>query len=310
MGRFLTMLIAATAAVGTFGPRHCASVKRTATGTCQFETKCRSSAELKAVEFSFICVDKDGQKTKHDFGVGGFDARDKFDTSVSCAQCLAAEEPAEAAKETTEAPKETKPTTKTEAPELSPAASPAPSPKEAEAEKEEGKEEKEAVKFGPQDCVKTYRSKTGTCVVETNCKGDAIEHYEFGFLCKEKDGESTRHLFGKNSFDPKETFDTLIACEACLGLEDVEETAASNAKLGKLEEDVKGIEENLKKIGSRVEQLEHKVFTTAAAATDAPTEAPTDAPTDAPADAPAEAPANLVAVDDGDDCTEGEEDCD
>jgi hypothetical protein len=299
-------LAAAASAVGTFGPRHCASVSRTPAGTCQFETRCRSSAELKSVEFSFICVDKEGQKTKHDFGVGGFDARDKFDTSVSCAQCLSAEEPASAEP-------------------LPPASSPAVAPTTAEptkkedkkaeetaekaAEKADEKAEAEAVKFGPHDCVKTYRNKAGTCVVETNCSADDIEHYEFGFLCKEKGGDSTRHLFGRNSFDPKETFDTLISCEECLGLEDVEETAASNAKIGRLEEDVKGIEDSLKKIGSRVEQLEHKVFTTAAA-TEAATKAATEAPKEAATDAPAEAPANLVAVDDGDDCTEGEEDCD
>jgi len=292
MTRLLALLAAAASAVGTFGPRHCASVSRTPTGTCQFETRCRSSAELKSVEFSFICVDKEGQKTKHDFGVGGFDARDKFDTSVSCAQCLSAEEPASAASPAVAEPTKEKKDDKKE---------------EEAAEKADEKTEAEAVKFGPHDCVKTFRNKAGTCVVETNCSADDIEHYEFGFLCKEKGGESTRHLFGKNSFDPKEKFDTLISCEECLGLEDVEETAASNAKIGKLEEDVKGIEDSLKKIGSRVEQLEHKVFTTAAA-TEAATKAATEAPTEAATDAPA--PANLVAVDDGDDCTEGEEDCD
>ncbi len=42
-----------------------------------------------------------------------------------------------------------------------------------------------------------------------------------------------RHLFGKQSFDPKETFDTLIECERCLPLED---TVTSGALMKEIEE--------------------------------------------------------------------------
>ena len=34
--------------------------------------------------------------------------------------------------------------------------------------------------------------------------------YNFGLTCVDSEGSTTRHLFGVNSFDPEETFDTLV----------------------------------------------------------------------------------------------------
>merc|ERR1719399_570973 len=70
----------------------------------------------------------------------------------------------------------------------------------------------EVVKYGPSKCVSTYKSPQGHCMMQTACSQANITDYEFGLICVDKAGAPTRHLFGRNSFDPDETFDTLIMC--------------------------------------------------------------------------------------------------
>merc|ERR1719262_138484 len=128
------------------------------------------------------------------------------------------------------------------------------------------KEKATTVKYGPEDCVSTWRDgKTGHCQVKTNCTGIDTTTYMFGLICENDDGK-TRHLFGKDSFDSEETFDTLIPCKTCLALDNVTkatELEAENAELatevnalatevGAIKETYQGIEKDVTKLNEAV----------------------------------------------------------
>jgi len=87
------------------------------------------------------------------------------------------------------------------------------------------------VRYGPNGCVSTYKNKEGHCVIQTDCASADIKNYDFGLVCVDKVGAPVRHLFGLNSFDPQETFDTLITCSSCLGLEDIPDAVALNGEV-------------------------------------------------------------------------------
>merc|ERR1719487_3252233 len=75
-------------------------------------------------------------------------------------------------------------------------------------------------KYGPGQCIETYPSKTGTCIVETKCEEKhVLKDYNMGLVCADAKGEMTRHVFGMDSFEKHEKFDTLIPCTQCLGLD-------------------------------------------------------------------------------------------
>lgn len=78
-------------------------VKRSSrAGTCEIRTDCPSprvepdhtaskrkrEENIKHLEFSFFCVHH-GKLTKHSYGYGGFQARERFDTAVVCDSCHA-----------------------------------------------------------------------------------------------------------------------------------------------------------------------------------------------------------------------------
>merc|ERR1719213_1400387 len=98
------------------------------------------------------------------------------------------------------------------------------------------KEDAKSVKYGPGNCVSTWRDeKSGHCFVKTDCTGKDTTEYMFGLICEDDSGK-TRHLFGKDSFDAQETFDTLIPCKTCLALDNVTkatELEAENVELAK-----------------------------------------------------------------------------
>merc|ERR1711939_1142011 len=92
--------------------------------------------------------------------------------------------------------------------------------------KKKKKHKRRIVKYGPKDCVSTYRNKRGECIVKTDCADvdeKKFKEYELGLLCVDKEGVPTRHVFGKGSFDPEEKFDTLISCHKCMGLDEIPE---------------------------------------------------------------------------------------
>merc|ERR1719159_1048457 len=132
------------------------------------------------------------------------------------------------------------------------------------------KEEKKVVKYGPGDCVSTWRDeKTGHCIVKTDCTGKDTTEYMFGLICEDDNGK-TRHLFGRDSFDAQETFDTLIPCKTCLKLDNVTkatELEAENAELaqevnalatevGAVKQTYQGLEKDVTKLNAAVSTKE------------------------------------------------------
>jgi len=232
-----------------YGPSHCVSLSRSSAGTCVIETNCEADS-IKDFTFDFICTDGGGGKVQHSFGEGGFEAKEDFDTGVWCTECSPVEGGVLATTGTASKTVE------------EPAATSAP---------EEAVPPSTASFYGPGGCVATYRSTAGTCMMQTRCTGKDTSDYNFGLTCVENDESSTRHLFGVNSFDPEETFDTLVECKLCLGL-DGEAVVAKNlteleASVATLQGEMKGVQADVKEI-----LKELKLDETTAAPTEAPKE--------------------------------------
>jgi len=228
-----------------YGPEHCVSLTRSAAGTCVIETDC-AAPDIQNFTFDFICTDGVGTKVQHSFGEGNFDPKENFDTGVTCAEC----EPTEGGVlvETKSEDGETKA--------AAPEANVPPS---------------DAAFYGPGGCVATYRSGAGTCVMQTRCTGKDTTEYNFGLTCVDAEGSTTRHLFGVNSFDPEETFDTLVECKLCLGLDG--DDAAKNVTA--LTKDVQALQGEMKEIQADVATIMKEL--------DLKTTAPTEAPAEEPA---------------------------
>jgi len=74
-------------------------------------------------------------------------------------------------------------------------------------------------RYGPDQCVSTWKSSEGHCIVATECDANKLSRYELGIVCVDKKGYPEKHTFGNSSFKTEETFDTLLECDECLGLE-------------------------------------------------------------------------------------------
>merc|ERR1712196_710244 len=135
---------------------------------------------------------------------------------------------------------------------------------------QEKKEEAKKVRYGPKDCVSTWRDdKTGHCQVKTNCTGVDTTEYMFGLICENDDGK-VRHLFGKDSFDAEEEFDSLIVCKTCLALDNVThateleaenmelatEVKALTTEVGAMKETYKKLDEDVSKLNGAVAEKE------------------------------------------------------
>jgi len=135
-----------------------------------------------------------------------------------------------------------------------------------EAEDEEGEDKEGEMpagavsRFGPKNCVSAYKSPEGHCVVKTACSTQEISGFDFGLLCVDASGSPVRHIFGKGSFAAKETFDTLIPCQRCLGPNDEAgmglpaEVAALKYEVGSLQYGLQNISGSLR--GDSVETKE------------------------------------------------------
>lgn len=265
-----------------YGPERCVSLARSAQGTCVLTTKC-AGVDTSAFEFSFLCVDDKGTEVKHTFGDGGFLSEEDYDTEVSCAECAAPDgqvaaktpektpeateaKPKEAAKphtiekvEASEASTESTESEASEASEADPKSPPATLAAShalltkfaaSKAGSPDGVPPAHASFYGPGGCVATFRSPEGTCVMQTRCGGQNISAYEFGLSCVDSEGETTQHLFGKNSFDREETFDTLVECQRCLGLDD-----KAPGQLRDLASSVQTLQSEMKAIVASVEAI-------------------------------------------------------
>merc|ERR1719420_2635996 len=248
----------------TFGPNDCVSLSRSAGGSCVLATDCEGK-DTSAVEFSFLCADATGMEVKHTFGTGGFLDKETYDTEVACERCL--RDGATKEKASSESTEDTETPAKAEAPAeasapaqaddavVSTADSRALLTKFAKSKTEEpaGVPPATASFYGPGGCVAVY-TKEGTCWMQTRCQGQNISDYDFGMNCADSDGQITKHMFGKNSFDAEETFNTLVSCEHCLALD--QEPAKGMTDLAitvlSLEKELDAIKSDVKSIKDEV----------------------------------------------------------
>jgi len=280
---------------GSFGPKNCVKLSRSTEGTRVLSTDCEGS-DLSLTEFAFDCMGQSAGEgiVRHSFGLGGFESNEEFDTEVKCARC---ESPAssdvvvgtheKAAAQAAAVPAAPKPvskaTPKVEATPKVPHAAVVFKAKrrhsvkvaqqaKAAAKTEAkfwpldgllGKAKPEKVKYGPNGCVSTWKSAEGHCMIETDCEKSDISQYEFGLVCVDKVGSPVRHLFGKDSFDAEETFDTLIKCEKCLGLEDIPDAVALNGEVMTMAKDISNLKDVMKNISLNVQMLNNEVFKSA-----------------------------------------------
>jgi len=281
-----------------FGPQNCVSLSRSAAGSCVLSTDCEY-VDITKTEFAFNCVTGDGI-VRHSFGTGGFDASEEFDTDVKCDRC---DKPAPI--ETLPAkPALKKKKTKRrhhEEVKVQPKERPAakmlnavPGAASFTAQRRAGQQQQSAAganakaqtqfwpftgtgsvvqdvaRYGPNGCVSTYKNAEDHCIVQTDCEKSNMKKYEFGIVCVDKTGAPVRHLFGKDSFDSVETFDTLIKCDQCLGLEDVPDDVAMNGEINVLSGDVSNLKDMMKNISINVKMLNAEVFKAGPAPAPAP----------------------------------------
>jgi len=271
----------ATLAVAvSFGPRNCVDLSKSAEGTCVLRTDC-NGVDTSNFEFAFDCLSSTGNLQRHSFGFGGFDNNEEYDTAVKCTECRTPEQ--EAAKTPAKTPAQS--TTKAPEQEQQVMAVAQREEKKEEEKKEEKKEEApitppanaKIAKFGPDNCVSTWRDpKTAHCIVKTDCQGKDTTNYMFGLICGgttcskqnekglvcEGSAGPVRHLFGKDSFEAVETFDTLIPCTECLALDAIPEDVQLADQINALGEDIKGMSAGMTELEKDVEKLNAKVFKT------------------------------------------------
>merc|ERR1711985_165152 len=119
-------------------------------------------------------------------------------------------------------------------------------------------------KFGPDNCVSTWRDQTTAhCIVKTDCTGQNTTDYTFGLVCDGSAGP-VRHLFGKDSFEAVETFDTLIPCTDCLALDAVPEDVEVAQEISDLGDSIKGMKTDMTELEADVTKLNKKVLGTEA----------------------------------------------
>jgi len=129
--------------------------------------------------------------------------------------------------------------------------------------------------YGPGGCVATFRSPDGTCVMQTRCAEQKTDEYEYGLTCVDDKGVSTRHLFGAGSFNAVETFDTLIKCDLCLGVD----TGKATPEVKELADDVFALQNEMKVLKDDVDLIKDKLEATEeTTAPPAEEEEATDAP--------------------------------
>lgn len=262
-----------------FGPNGCVSLSMSSDNSCVITTSC-DGVDLTGVEFAFNCEMKGPRIQRHSFGYGGFDAHEQFDTGVKCQRCAAPTPLSSVALsrvDTTSVVKAAAVVAVQHKLESSNAAA-----GEADVDKAD-KADNLVQSFGPGDCVQTYLSTTGTCIMRTNCASEDTKNYEFGLICGEKGGQRTRHLFGKDSFESEETFNTMIKCDECLALNDAgaEVGATTGEKVDqvdKLVDEVKGMNAGLEKMKTEVAAMTAKVFGTNGTDSSAKEEAKEEAP--------------------------------
>merc|ERR1740121_3417642 len=88
-----------------------------------------------------------------------------------------------------------------------------------------------------------------------------ITAYDFGFQCANQDGEVSKHTFGQNSFAAQETYDSEVACDKCLALEDQPITPAEDVP--KLAKEIDSLKTAMQDLAKKVQSISSKVGSSA-----------------------------------------------
>jgi hypothetical protein len=258
----------------SFGPQNCVSLTRSSGGSCVIATDCEG-ADLSHTEFAFDCAGDEGEVVRHSYGFGGFDANEEFDTGVKCGECTStsAEVTGQPAKKKVKQVEPAKPQDVSKPPSKQDTPVAEESQEGVVAMKVQKRQIPEvplapmpgAVSYGPSNCVSVYKSSEGHCVMQTQCDGINIDSYDFGLVCVDDKGFPVKHLFGKGSFDSKETFDTLVKCEKCLGLDELPDQVHLAGEVATMEKDVASITAVMKNISANVKMLNEAVMPSAPA---------------------------------------------
>jgi len=257
----------ALAAAVRYGPGNCISLDRSSAGSCVLTTECNGN-DIDHFEFAFDCESlKDGSIVRHSYGRGGFDADEEFDSGIKCDTCSA---PTEVLPQAPQKPPAVQQLIGHGAKKISSAtAGMQSSGVSQEAQQAAGTTSHPAFTtttlpkvalYGPKGCVSTYRSPEGHCIMQTKCQEADIKNYSFGFVCVDRLGAPVKHIFGVGSFDPVESFDTLVVCHECFGLEDIPTTIAMNSQVIALQSEVQSLEHMLVNISHEVERLDRVAF--------------------------------------------------
>lgn len=197
-----------------FGPGRCVGLKRSVAGACVLRTRCKGQ-NISQTEFAFVCFDPSATMPHalHSFGRGGFALQESFDTKVHCKSCLSVDTAFRTGDSVVKNALAALPLG--HLPSLNGAVKASTSYSASELEQFKPKE---AASFGPDFCISTFLAPAGTCLIRTRCADSDLSKFNVGVTCLDKSGGYTRYLFGKDTFKPEETFDTLISCDKCLGV--------------------------------------------------------------------------------------------
>lgn len=102
--------------------------------------------------------------------------------------------------------------------------------------------------------------------MRTECQDVDTEDFNFGLVCVDNVGRPVRHLFGTNSFENEETFDTLITCDQCLGLTHIPDDVMLNNEVLGLSREVKELGGMMKIITGTISKLNQEVSSKPSAA--------------------------------------------
>jgi hypothetical protein len=258
-----------------FGPEDCVGLSRSSAGSCVITTDCQAK-DVSNTEFAFNCIGEGGEGgiVRHSFGMGGFDAQEEFDTEVKCDRCdkpsiLNLESKAQDSDPSEETSQPTVPPTppKKHVP-LAGNERKTNALKFVAQHREDSSSDaqhrmdaaSDAVSYGPSSCVSTYKNMEGHCMIKTACQSIDTSAYTFGLVCVDKAGAPVRHLFGRDSFDPEETFDTQIPCDQCLGLEDVADSVTVSAEITNMTTELSKLRHMMQDLSMQVQRLNGKVF--------------------------------------------------
>lgn len=129
------------------------------------------------------------------------------------------------------------------------------------------------VKYGPSSCVSVWKSKENHCIMSTNCSSissEVFSKYNMGLVCIDKAGYPVKHFMGNGSFAKEETFDTLIECDKCLGLDKIPDKVYLKGEVATSRTNIKELKDLAMNMSDQVKRLTNRVFPPAPAPAPSP----------------------------------------